>query len=261
MQHSHCVHFWPVLGMMVLLAGPLSAQSTISKPSGALEDFAQYFVIGESEAQVADTALPQADPASGAQQKAVSGPESQPAVKPQPRLLGRPSAERVDKKASLASPSRWPSWLIQTLGALGVVVALILLLRFFWMRFSGQVGFSGQSQVIEVLSRTAVAPRNHVLLLRLGQRVLVVGDSVAGLRTLAQLDDPQEVAALLTAISAARSNSVSKTFSTLLGRFNHDYSDDIRFGDEGGDDLEHVVDRTGNRLSDLLWRMRRAGQD
>ena len=51
MQHSHCVHFWPVLGMMVLLAGPLSAQSTISKPSGALEDFAQHFVIGEPEAQ------------------------------------------------------------------------------------------------------------------------------------------------------------------------------------------------------------------
>ncbi len=150
------------------------------------------------------------------------------------------------------------SWMLQTITALGVVIGLILLLRAAWSRLTGQVVATGHSPVVEVLSRTTIAPRNQLLLIRLGQRILVVGDSPAGLRTLAHVDDPEEIASLLTAISAAKPNSISQNFSQLLNRFNGEYESDA-LDVEGGDAAEHRIDRARNSLSGLLARIRTAG--
>jgi len=57
-----------------------------------------------------------------------------------------------------------------------------------------------QGGIVEVLSRTTVAPRSHVVLMRVGTRILVVSDSPAGMRTLASVEDAEEVAELLGAI-------------------------------------------------------------
>jgi len=150
------------------------------------------------------------------------------------------------------------SWILQTITALGVVIGLILLLRTIWSRLTGQTVAAMHSPVVEVLSRTSIAPRNHVLLVRIGQRILVVGDSPAGLRTLANVDDPEEVASLLTAVSAARPNSISQNFAQLLQRFNGDYESQT-IETEGGDSQEHRVDLARSTVSGLLARIRTVG--
>lgn len=150
---------------------------------------------------------------------------------------------------------------LNTLTALGIVIGLILLLRWGWTKFTGHPTIR-PSPLIEVLARTPVAPRNHILLVRIGNRVLIVGDSAAGLRTLASVDDPDEIADLLTAVTASQESSVSKGFNQLLGRFNHDYDGDgetptdLRFDDEGGDGREHLVDRARDSMSGLMSRLR-----
>ena len=160
------------------------------------------------------------------------------------------------------------SWIFDTVTALGVVIGLILLLRWGYLKLSGQPSATRTaSSVVEVLSRTTVAPRNHVLLLRVGHRILIVGDSGSGMRTLANIDDEQEVADLLASITAAQSNSVTKNFSQLLGRFGaaHDQVDPndpnaaahwAAHDDDGGDDAEHVFDRARHNVSGLTSRIR-----
>ena len=120
----------------------------------------------------------------------------------------------------------------------------------------GRVAAPASTSVLEVLSRVSIAPRNHVLLMRLGSRILVVGDSPAGLRTLADIADPEEVAGLLAAVVAAKPNSISAGFSQMIGRFQGAYHDDARVADEGNDTAELHVDRARDRLSSLLSRVR-----
>lgn len=159
-------------------------------------------------------------------------------------------------------------WVLQTITALGIVLGLLLLLRWGWMRLSG-TQTAAATPVVEVLSRTPVAPRSHVLLLRIGPRILIVGDSGGGLRTLGSVDDEQEVADLLGAINAGRPDSISRNFQQLLSRFGSAQDEQAQSGafdpahagpwdveDDGRDHAEHLFDRTRHNLSGLASRIR-----
>ncbi|MEX0886484.1 MAG: flagellar biosynthetic protein FliO, partial [Phycisphaeraceae bacterium] len=147
------------------------------------------------------------------------------------------------------------SWMLNTLGSLAVVIGLILAIRWAWQKVGGQPAAAGHSPVVEVLSRTAVAPRNHILLVRVGPRILVVGDSAAGLRTLANVDEPDEVADLLQAVTAAHHG---RSFSRTLDRFSAEHDAHAYDPELGGDNSEHLVDRARDSLSSLLSRLRTA---
>jgi len=150
------------------------------------------------------------------------------------------------------------SWFLKTATSLGLVIGLALLVRWVYIRLGGKAAVGG-SPVVEVLSRTAVAPRSHVMLLRVGGRVLVVSDSSAGMRTLASLDDAEEVADILGAVSAARPNSISKGFGQFLHRFNEDHDQQLQDLDPVG----HKPPRTGgtgDTVSGLLSRVRAMGR-
>ena len=149
------------------------------------------------------------------------------------------------------------AWFLQTITALGIVIALALGVRYVYSRMGGKVA-SYASPVVEVLSRTTVAPRSHVMLLRVGGRVLVVSESSAGMRTLASIDEAQEVADILGAVSAAKPTSISKGFSQFLHKFHDEH--------EGESDDAVVVDaapqgRMRESVSGLLARVRSMGRE
>lgn len=145
-------------------------------------------------------------------------------------------------------------WVLNTLAALGLVIGLILLLRWGWTKMGG-VAIARSSPVVEVLSRTSVAPRNHVLLVRVGGRILILSDSSSGLRTLANIDDPDEVANLLEAVTAARGNSITRGFMQMLNQTDEAY-DKVRLREEGGDHAEYRIDRARDTVSGLLARVK-----
>lgn len=124
------------------------------------------------------------------------------------------------------SGSMGDGWLLSTLAALGVVLAIVFGLR--WMlKRGGVVSPSVASgSVVEVLNRTTVAPRSHVVLMRVGQRVLVVSDSSAGMRTLASVHEPEEVAALLGAVEAARPSSMTQNFGSVMKKLSGQWSEE-----------------------------------
>ncbi len=148
---------------------------------------------------------------------------------------------------------------LSTLSALGVVIVLILLVRWVWMKLSGR-GLTGRSSVVEVLVRTSIAPRNHILLLRIGSRIIVASDSAQGMRTLAQITEPEEVAQVMATVSAGSPGSMSRNFSQLISGFSGEY-DSRKLQDEGADESEHAFDSARNSISSLLSRVRTiAGQ-
>ena len=80
--------------------------------------------------------------------------------------------------------------------ALGAVLALIFLLRFSIKKMAPAMVGRG-SRGVRVVSRTAIGPKQQVLIVQVGRRVLIVGESGQQLRTLSEITDPDEIAALL----------------------------------------------------------------
>ncbi len=68
---------------------------------------------------------------------------------------------------------------------------------------------------MRLLSRTVLSPKQQVLLLQVGRRVIVVGDGgAAGMRPLCEITDPDEVAALVgDAKSAEATAAVARSRS------------------------------------------------
>lgn len=149
-------------------------------------------------------------------------------------------------------------YLLSTAGALGLVIGLVLATRWLIVKFSGRP-LAAPSTAVELLSRTAVAPKSHVLLLRVGRRVLVVGDAGGALRPLGEIDDADEVADLLGAVTASRPGSVTQSFGGLLDRFNRDQDDTERRRTEGADDSEQHTGAALDALSGLKNRLNKLG--
>jgi flagellar biogenesis protein FliO len=170
------------------------------------------------------------------------------------RALGAAANNSSNAISSSGKPDS--AWLLNTLAALGAVIGLMLVLRAVVMRAVGKNAGTSRSPAVEVLSRSVVAPRSNVLLLRVGRRILVVGETPSGLRTLSDVSDPEEVASLLTLIEAAKPNSVTQTFAQALGQLNSEYTPEQRLIDEGGDENEHRIDRARDGVSGLLSKLR-----
>ena len=147
------------------------------------------------------------------------------------------------------------SWVLSTITALGAVLGLILLFRLLYTKITGHALAKGHSAALEVLTRVAVAPRSHILIVRLGQRILVLGDSANGLTPLATVDDPEEIATLLKSITSGQPNSITRGFSQLLHGFNNEYADDQLDVASGADGDEQRTGRARDEVSGLLSRV------
>ncbi len=71
---------------------------------------------------------------------------------------------------------------------------------------------------IKMLSRSILSPKQQLMLLQVGKRLIVVGDSGGNMNALCEISDPDEVAALVGEIKQDRPESVAKSFRSLFGR-------------------------------------------
>jgi len=111
------------------------------------------------------------------------------------------------------------------IAAMAVVLALIGAMRWVLRRASPGRGTARASKVVEVLSRTPVSAKHNVMLIRVGQRVLVVGAGAESMNTLAEIEDPQQVSELLGAVEQGKAGSLSSTFAKALGSWRGQLTD------------------------------------
>ncbi|MDP6636819.1 MAG: flagellar biosynthetic protein FliO [Phycisphaerae bacterium] len=140
--------------------------------------------------------------ARGQASRATSQPTTQPTT--QQGETGRQSgvSERLvgpseGKKVDSGPQSPWTQW-GRTLGALALVVVLIFLARVMLKRF-GPISGPQRRDMLDVLARTSVSARHQLLLVRMGRRVVLVGQGPASLTTLSEVTDADEAAALIEA--------------------------------------------------------------
>jgi flagellar biogenesis protein FliO len=101
--------------------------------------------------------------------------------------------------------------------ALMAVIGLILLLRGMGKKFFPSM-IVGGDQPVRVLARCPLSPRQQVVLLQIGRRIVVAADSNSQLSCLTQITDADEVAALLGEVRREKPRPAGSAFSAWFAK-------------------------------------------
>jgi len=145
------------------------------------------------------------------------------------------------------------SLLWKSLSGLAIVCGLMVVGVVLLKRVVPATQRGGNSDGLSVLGRAYVAPKASLFLVKVGRRILVVGQTPAGITRVAEIDDPEEVEQVAARCERARSASITSSFRHLLGQ---GLASHWRFGRASGvepRDLDTETDesRIGNRESGI----------
>ena len=119
--------------------------------------------------------------------------------------------------ASKPVPGTGPD-LVRVGFALAAVLGLIFFLRWGSRRLMNAPSAARSSQAVQVLARTAMSPRQDVVLIQVGRRVLIVAEGNAQASALDRITDPDEVAALIGQVRAEKQAGAAGSFGSLFAR-------------------------------------------
>lgn len=147
----------------------------------------------------------------------------------------------------------WPLLIV-----LGGIVVLFWAARRFLPGMRRMAG----SRAVEVLGRTYLSPRQSVTVVRLGRRILVIGQTAEQLSALASISDPEEVSELVGLCEGSGQNSATATFGKIFRGLDRQYEESA-VGDQevaegsGGDEVSvEDIDRVRNELRSLTDKVR-----
>lgn len=162
---------------------------------------------------------------------------AQPAARPssEGRPLKRPASPQVRPGVSAADSKEQDSgffshWFLRAAVVVGALIASLLGVRWVMRHaaaggtLAAQLGAGGRSPqgVIEVLGRYPVSRGHSLVLLKLDRRVLLLGQSNSGFTTLCELDDPQDVASVLTRVEDDAGRALNRRFGDMLRQMERD---------------------------------------
>lgn len=134
----------------------------------------------------------------------------------------QPSAAGANNAASRGSSQTLS---VQRLAlSLGIVIAIIIVARIVMRKMFPAASVGRSSQVIRVLSRSVLAPKQQFLLLQVGKRLIVVGDTGASMNALAEITDPEEVSSLVGQLASEHVTSASTAFGALFRRASNEFA-------------------------------------
>jgi flagellar biogenesis protein FliO len=127
---------------------------------------------------------------------------------------------------SVAAPAPANSFDIpRVLLALTAVLALVFIMRGAFRRMVPGAAVHRSSSAVKIVARTSIAPRQHLLVIQFGKRLILVGDTGAHLNSLCEVTDPEEVASIV-ARTAEETISVARRFESLFGRARKEFSEE-----------------------------------
>lgn len=120
---------------------------------------------------------------------------------------------------TLATHAQTP-WYRSSFGALGLVLGLLVFLYIGLRRWAPSLRVQ-DGGLIRILSRTAVGPRQSLMMVRVGQKLLLVGVSADRIERVCEIEDADEVAALTAQSAGGRQKG---DFSAWLDRESAEYA-------------------------------------
>ena len=157
-----------------------------------------------------------------------------PAGANQPRATTQKTSAAT-MSAAAAKPALDPA---RVAWALGVVLVLILLARWVAKRFFGVTGTARGTRAVQVLSRSPISPRQQLVVIRVGRRLIVAADGGGQMNTLSEITDADEVAALIGQVQEDHNGRAGHSFGNLFGKMRGKYDAD---GDGRGPDDDRDV--------------------
>jgi flagellar biogenesis protein FliO len=174
-------------------------------------------------------------------------------------LKRRSTAGRPSVLAGKSENSGRP-WM-RTLGALAGVVGLIVLLAWGYRAIAGgslpMIGNARRPGMIDVISKTSLSARQSLCLVKIGPRLVLIGQSQDSLRALDVIDDADLAAKLVGEAAQRRPDSSQAEFQDCLEREARGYREDER------PVIEHVtpeasrIEDVRRGLTDTVQRIRR----
>jgi len=177
------------------------------------------------------------------------------ALQPPGTTAGRRESDGPDRKRTRTS--EWLGGSLLGLAiVLGIIVAIAVLIRRLLARSGRPTG-----SVIKVLSRSYLSGKQCLCLVRVGEKLVLVGATPTHLSSLAVIDDAEDVARLLGQIEGDRSSSSAAAFRQFLGREVGRFGPDVSAASATADPLEASagVARVRGQIGGLLGRLRRFG--
>jgi flagellar biogenesis protein FliO len=102
--------------------------------------------------------------------------------------------------------------------AMVVVLGAIFALRAVAAKYVPGMATVKASKAVRVLSRSPISPRQQIMLLQVGRRVIVVGEQAGQMAALSEITDADEVAALVGQIENDVSITPKKPFAALFSK-------------------------------------------
>ena len=143
--------------------------------------------------------------------------EAAPAQAQQQALRLAPPRARVER-ADPPPPQSPARALTTVLSSLALVVGLFLLVVWVTRRAMPKASQSLPSDVIEILGRAQLTPRQPMHLIRLGRKLILVSLTPSGVETITEVTEPAEVDHLLGLCQQNKEGSVSSSFRTALAQ-------------------------------------------
>jgi flagellar biogenesis protein FliO len=175
-------------------------------------------------------------PLSAQSRPSVANAAAEDSLENQPIALNTSSAG--SKSAGTAAPTSTFD-ATRVLLALIAVIALIFVLMAIFKRLYPGAAPIRASAAVKVLARCPVSPKQHLLVIQFGKRLVLVGDTGSHLNPLCEISDPEEAAGIL---AQARDESVSaaKRFDSFFGLARKAFSDSPAPTEEHFDDSHEI---------------------
>ncbi len=128
-----------------------------------------------------------------------------------PKQLNLPKKGETSENSLLSGPGQS---LTQTLGSLALIVGGFLVIVFVLKGKKKTV--ESKPDLIEVLYRTSLTPKQQIQMVRWGERLLLIAISASNVETLAEISDPAEVHRILLLCDKPESTAMESVFQNLL---------------------------------------------
>jgi flagellar protein FliO/FliZ len=148
----------------------------------------------------------------------------------------------------------WSMNVLDMIWPLALVLGGIVLLFWAARKFLPGMRRLTGNKAVEILARTYLSPRQSINIVKLGRRILVIGQTADGLSSLASITDAEEVSEIVGLCASAGAGSSAASFRRIFQTMDGEFEEaDAPDGDAGDEDLSRVR----GELDSLAAKVRR----
>lgn len=156
----------------------------------------------------------------------------------EPTTFQRTTTRSTTAEGEAAKPPTTGPEFSRILLALSVVIALIFAFRWISRRIVAGPGTTRASRAIQVVSRSIIAPKQQLMLVQVGRRLVLVGNCGTAMAPLCEIRDDEEITQVLAQVQAEKSESISRAFSSLFRREEEKYTQADTDDDNDAEDID-----------------------